>query len=249
MSGNRIISPDILDTEIFDAQELSSDGYSSYLTLPLVSISSGIFTVDPTGVLSGGITIDPEFPVESGDRVYVEGATPGSVDGYYTIFEILSDTTFDIEESVVNSTGGNISFFHPSGASRIGVNTDNFIQISSSNVQDALEELDAAVAAGGITEGQHEALDTLVHNIAESSFEEGTYSGPFNRLSNVTIWTDGTKTTKIREVNFTYTGARVTTVVTIQYDEFGIAQDTLTETITYVGPFTNRIDTVTRVKS
>jgi len=249
MSGNRIISPDILDTEIFDAQELSSDGYSSYLTLPLVSIFSGVFTVDPSSILAGGLTIDPEFPVESGDRVYVEGTTPGSVDGYYTIFEILSDTTFDIEESVANSTGGNISFFYPSGASRIGVNTDNFTQISSNNVQDALEELDAAVTAGGVTEIQHEALDTLVHNIAESSFEEATYAGPFNRLSNVTIWTDSTKTTKVREVSFTYTGARVTTVVTIQYDEFGIAQDTLTESITYVGPLTNRIDTITRVKS
>lgn len=166
MSGNRIISPDILDTEIFDAQELSSDGYSSYLTLPLVSISSGIFTVDPTGVLSGGITIDPEFPVESGDRIYVEGATPGSADGYYTIFNIFTNTTFNVEEVTVNSTGGNILFFHPSGASRIGVNTDNFIQISSSNVQDALEELDTALASAG---GDVEVQDNDVQVVAAAS--------------------------------------------------------------------------------
>ncbi len=99
-------------------------------------------------------------------------------------------------------------------------------------------------AGGGITEPQHEALDTLAHDLVEDSFQDHTYVG--GRLTNTTIWTDSGMTTKIREYQLTYTGSRVTTYVEIQYDGAGVELYRLTDTITYSG---NRVDTIATVRT
>ncbi len=88
----------------------------------------------------------------------------------------------------------------------------------------------------GLSEGAHRALDQLVHGIAEDSFEEYIYSG--NLITDIIIWTDSGKTTKIREESYTYgAGNRVTEVVTKQYDGTGtlITGETMTETYNYSG--------------
>jgi len=98
----------------------------------------------------------------------------------------------------------------------------------------------------GLSEGQHRALDQLVHGIAENSYEEITYTG--NKVTSIIVWTSVAKTTKIREETFTYTGNNVTTIVTKQYDVAGalIVGETMTETLAYTG---NKIDDITRVMS
>ena len=106
-----------------------------------------------------------------------------------------------------------------------------------------LSDLLAGVG-GGISEAQHEALDTLNHNIVETSYEEYVYTG--NRVDDIIIWTNNTKTTKIREINFTYSGSLVTTIVTKQYDGGGTLVDTITETLNYTG---NKLDDIDRVNS
>jgi hypothetical protein len=108
---------------------------------------------------------------------------------------------------------------------------------------DSVGEFDPRTG-GGITEPQHEALDTLAHDIVEDSFEEYAYSG--NRVTNVTTWTDATKTTKIREEQFSYSGSRLTQSITIQYDASGVETYRVTEVITYQG---NKIDDVTRTRT
>lgn len=87
----------------------------------------------------------------------------------------------------------------------------------------------------GMSAGEHRALDQLVHDIAEASWEEIVYDG--NRVSDIITWTDSGKTKKIREVNVTYSGNQVATIVTKQYDGDGnlITGETLTETPTYSG--------------
>lgn len=102
-------------------------------------------------------------------------------------------------------------------------------------------------AGGGLTPASHRVLDQLVHEVAESSFTEVVYSG--NRVTDVIIWTDSGKTQKIREESYTYTGNKVTTVVTKQYDGSGTlipGTGTYTETITYSGA---RVDSITGVLS
>jgi len=101
---------------------------------------------------------------------------------------------------------------------------------------------EAPGASSGITTLQHRNLDQLVHLIAEDSFEEYIY-GTGNRIDNIIVWTDSGMTTKIREEQFTYSGNRVDTAITIQYNAAGIAVETLIETFSYSG---NKITSIDR---
>ncbi len=87
-------------------------------------------------------------------------------------------------------------------------------------------------SGSGISESQHEDLDSLVHNIAEDAFLEVTRDGS-GKVTDVIIWTDSNKTTKIRETNITRTSGKVSQIVKKQYDGTGalIAGQTLTGTV------------------
>lgn len=98
--------------------------------------------------------------------------------------------------------------------------------------------------SGGLTESSHEALDTLTHAIAETSYEEVTYSA--NKISAITVWETDSKLKKIREELYTYTGSKITQIVTNQYDGAGVVSQTVTETVTYDGV---KIASIDRVKS
>lgn len=87
---------------------------------------------------------------------------------------------------------------------------------------------------GYLTDGDHRGLDQLVHAIAETSYEEITYSG--STANSLIIWTNSGKTKKIREELYTYgSGNHVTTIVTKQYDSAGAVVETLTENYTWSG--------------
>ena len=105
---------------------------------------------------------------------------------------------------------------------------------------------DLLSGGSGVTPGSHRNLDQLVHAIAETSFEEVSYTG--NKVDSIIVWTTVGKTQKIREELFTYTGNQVTTIVTKQYDAAGtlIVGETMTETLSYTG---NKLDDITRVMS
>jgi hypothetical protein len=97
---------------------------------------------------------------------------------------------------------------------------------------------------GGLSEADHELLDTLAHDIVENSFEEIVR---VNRQPvNITIYTDATKTTKIRETQLTYTSRQPTEVVTIQYNASGLEVYRLTEVITYVA---RQVSTIERTRT
>lgn len=100
-------------------------------------------------------------------------------------------------------------------------------------------------SGGGISESQHEALDTLVHEIDESSYDEVIY-GSGNLVSTYIVWETAAKLKKIREEQYTYAGSKVSQSVTIQYDGTGAVKMTVTETYTYSG---SRVTSVTRTKS
>lgn len=101
-------------------------------------------------------------------------------------------------------------------------------------------------SSGGITEPEHEDLDTIAHNIVETSFDEVTYDS-IGRPTNYTIYTDVTKTTKIRECILTYTGSRVTQFDEIQYNAAGTETYRIVEVPTYDGA-TTRILSITRTR-
>jgi len=100
-------------------------------------------------------------------------------------------------------------------------------------------------SAGGITEAQHEALDTLVHFIDETSFDEFTYLG--SRPTKLTTYDqEALPRKKIREQEFIYSLGKVSQIVTKQYDASENVKMTVTETFNYSGL---RVASVTRVKS
>jgi len=101
---------------------------------------------------------------------------------------------------------------------------------------------DAYSAGSGITETEHRTLDQLVHLISEDSFEEIVYNA--NRITDIVIWTDSGKTTKIREEQYTYNiENRVSQILTIQYNSSGTEVERMTEDFTYSG---GRIVSITR---
>ncbi len=93
---------------------------------------------------------------------------------------------------------------------------------------------------------KHDEQDQLVHDVVENSFTEYVYAG--NRVTRIEIWTDAGKTIRIRTEDFSYTGNRVTTIVTQHYDAAGVAivGQKFTETLVYDG---SRVDDIVGVKS
>lgn len=104
-------------------------------------------------------------------------------------------------------------------------------------------------SGGDLTEQEHETLDTLVHELAEDAFTEYLYLGNTSRISNVTTYTDMSKTTKIRETQVSYTGFRPTQIVEIQYDPSGVEVQRVTDTISYLSSLGNRVNSIISVKS
>jgi hypothetical protein len=97
---------------------------------------------------------------------------------------------------------------------------------------------------GGMTEETHRKLDQLVHDLAESCYEEYTYTD--GKVTNCTVWETSGKLKKIREEQYTYDTGKISTVVTVQYNTSGNEFERLTETYAYSGV---KITSVTAVRS
>lgn len=97
---------------------------------------------------------------------------------------------------------------------------------------DATERTLSALLTGGmgITEGQHDALDDLVHNIAETSYEEVTRSG--GKVTNITIWETSSKIKKVRETIIARSGGKVSQIDLVQYDGTGTEKQRMAGVIT-----------------
>lgn len=97
--------------------------------------------------------------------------------------------------------------------------------------------------SGGITENQHRSIDQLVHAIAEDSYYEIEYNGTYTWRVDKEIWyTDSGKTTKIREIIYSYTSIwKYSAIVLKQYDGTGTLEETLTGTVVYSDIFIDNI--------
>jgi hypothetical protein len=104
---------------------------------------------------------------------------------------------------------------------------------------------DAVGSNDALNRTAHKTIDSLVHGVAETSYWEYIRNGD-NRVSDIIVWTDITKTTKIRETNITYTVGRVSQVVRKQYDATGTLIQTVTSVITRsAGRVAEKTDTET----
>jgi hypothetical protein len=103
----------------------------------------------------------------------------------------------------------------------------------------------SVAGGGGLSELEHEALDTLVHEIDETSYDEVTYVG--HNVSSYIVWETSAKLKKIREELYSYAlDNKVSQVIAKQYDVTGVLKMTVTESYTYSG---NKILSITRTKN
>lgn len=152
----------------------------------------------------------------------------------------------------VSSYGGNIDLVPVAPIIITGDDpTDTIIIDVDSATETAEGVIEIATAAEvaartddvrAITPLKHETADSLVHSLAETSYEELTrVSG---QVSNVTIWTDSGKSVKVRETDITRSSGQVSVIIDKQYDAVGVLAQTMTGTITRSGGQVASIDWV-----
>lgn len=103
----------------------------------------------------------------------------------------------------------------------------------------------ASDSSDALNTPSHKAVDSLVHDIAETCYEEVTRDGS-NRVTDVIVWTNPGKTVKIREVNVTRTSGRVSQIVRKQYDAGGTLIATVTSVIARSG---GRVSDITHTET
>lgn len=247
-----IAKEDIKDLDIVDAIELASDGYYIYLTSTVISTTSSTNIIEINLPSDGeGIKTGKDHLVNSSDRIYLVGTSGGLADGYYIVNTILSDTTFSVNESIVDSIGGIIYFMFPVGSMQVGFDPTGLSNVTSHNVQEAIREL--SLNASGMSENQHAVLRQLIHFINEgpaSGFASGAYKEilpaavPFP--TSIIWYTNGSKTNKIVEKLIVYNLNKTPYTITWKmYDLFNVLLATVVDTIAYNGIFeTSRVRTI-----
>ena len=97
------------------------------------------------------------------------------------------------------------------------------------------EGVETGLTGTGLSEAQHEALDTITHDISETCYLELTRNTQ-GRVTVVSYWDSPAKTKKVRETVLTRNGAgRVTQDATTQYDAAGVVKMVLTTVFTRNG--------------
>lgn len=230
---------DIDDLEIVDAYELGADGLTNFATgVTVVSTTASTKRIVFSGV---EIIHDQDFKLEPRDFVILTGDAAGT----YTVDNVINATTIEVVEAIIDSVGGTADFRWPSGASSVGVDPTRLAHSDSDVLQIVLEDLDSEISAGGITEEQHETLDTLVHNLAESSYEEITRAG--GQVTSAIVWETSDKLKKIRETSISRSGGQISSIVEKHYDATGTLKVTMTGTVSRsVG---GQVETITWVRS
>lgn len=104
------------------------------------------------------------------------------------------------------------------------------------------EGVTKSLSGTGLTEPAHEAIDSLAHELSETSYGEITRDGG-DKIQDWIIWTSPAKTTKVRELNITRSLGRISTFVWKQYNGSGTLVQTLTGVITRDG--SQRVQSIT----
>jgi hypothetical protein len=98
---------------------------------------------------------------------------------------------------------------------------------------DGLGVFNPRTGGSGITEGQHEILDTLTHWIDETNWQELIRSG--GKVTNAIHWETSAKLKKIREVLVTRAGGKVSQIDIVQYNSAGTESQRQVGVITRAG--------------
>jgi len=140
-----ISKADLVDADVYDATELNTDGSVVFLTITVVSTTSGTNTVVVNLAADGeGIFYGKDHPVEVGDTAIISGTSGGLGDGTFLVASVVDDLTFTTVEPIGNSVGGSVSFKFPPGAHEIGFKPDDQNTTSNNNLQYVVTDISNA---------------------------------------------------------------------------------------------------------
>lgn len=238
-------SADVLRNNIVTIPELFSDGYgidSIYLctSLNTTSATQTVTITLPADDVS--LLYEGDYQVESGDIIYLYATQPGNIaDGYYTISQVLTDTSFTVNEPISDSTDGYIQFRYQAGATLVGLNSTGMMDVQGNTVQEAIQELDSSK----LNSFNHETIRQLIHFIDEGpgdGFASGAYKviSPASSIfpTNITWYFDSTMSQKIVEKTISWNGV---VPITINWEVYNVDGVTVAHTISDSISYTNNI--------
>ncbi len=219
MPQDEVSKTDVVPSDFQNAYQLAASGTVSptvYLTTTVASTTAGTSTVvintpsDGEGILNGR-----DHPALPGDLVVLSGTSGGAADGTYHIATVVTDFSFTTVENIATSTGGSINFQYAAGASKIGNDPTNFTRSASTVLSSVLQNIDYSVTL----EDEPNLVGTTY---------TPTYSG-----SKITkeVWSKTSGGLSIKEIDYTYSGSKVSTEVTKVFAANGstvVAQTTIT---------------------
>lgn len=197
---------DIFDVDVVDAVELASSGSTVINTDTLVSTVSATKRVTVSSINLN----DLETPIESGDVVVIAG---NAAAGTYHVDQIILNTIFTVIESILDSTGGTVSFKYLPGAMKVGLDKTNLTTTTSTILQNAFGSIDL----------NHALVATPSDRAI--TFAATRTSGQVSRET----WTYTATSLLLKSIDYTRVGGLVTSFVTKIFAEDGttiIAQTT-----------------------
>lgn len=100
--------------------------------------------------------------------------------------------------------------------------------------KDSVGVFNPRTGGSGITEAEHELLDTLTHWLDETNWQEMVRDGN-NKVTNAIHWETSGKLKKVREVIITRAAGKVSQIDIIQYDSTGVEKQRLVLVIARTG--------------
>lgn len=102
------------------------------------------------------------------------------------------------------------------------------------SMKDAIGVFNPRSGGGGITEAEHELLDTLTHWLDETNWQEMVRDGN-GKVTNAIHWETSGKLKKVREVIITRATGKVSQIDIIQYNSAGAEKQRLVLVIARAG--------------
>lgn len=217
-----ISKADLVDADVYDATELNTDGSIVYLSVTVVSTTSGTQTVVVNLASDGeGILYSKDHPVEVGDSVDLTGTSGGLGNGTFTITAVLTDTSFTVAEPIGTSTGGTAFFRYPPGAQEIGYRSSDQNSSSGSQLQRVVTDISNATLLDDepgsfnttytITRvGPRVTQELWVNTISTFAIKRIAYTYSANRLTQevrkVYLASDGTTIIAQKTISYSYSG-------------------------------------------
>jgi hypothetical protein len=188
---------DLYDADVYDAPELNTDSTVVYLTTTVTStVATNTVNV---GLPSDGegILTSRDHPVQIGDKADITGTSGGTGNGTFTVAVVVSDSQFTTVETIAASTGGSVNFRYPSGASNIGFDPTSQNVTTKNLEQGVLTDL-----------SNHDLLNNEPVGTGVT-YSNTTTGGKVTQE----IWVKTSNSFTIRQIDYTYTGTKVTTEV------------------------------------